>query len=80
MKNKEILGEFLFVSKNFVRRYEYNLQKVTCIGHKIKFKYNDSYLIGTVTSISFDKVVLYKQDNSTSYSVKWCDILENLSI
>lgn len=29
MKNKQIFGEFLFVSKNFVRRYEYNLQKVT---------------------------------------------------
>jgi hypothetical protein len=80
MKNKETLGELLFVSKNFIRRYKYNLQKVTCLGHAIKFKYNNSYLIGIVISISFDKVVVYRQDNSTSYSVKWCDILENLSI
>ena len=57
-----------------------SMKKVACIGNKIKFKYNDSYLIGIVTSISFDKVVVYKQDNSTSYSVKWCDVLENLSI
>lgn len=83
MKNKRIFErETLLYSKKYIRQYNYSLQKVTCIGHKVKFRCDDSnsYLEGIVTSISFDKVVVYKQDNSTSYSVKWCDVLENLSI
>lgn len=83
MKNKKIFEQYnLLYSKKHIRFYKYSLQEVTCIGHKVKFRYDDisGYNIGIVTSISFDKVVVFVQQGCISYSVKWCNILENLSI
>lgn len=82
MKNKRIFErKTLLYSKKYIRKYTYSLQEVTCIGHKVKFKCDESgYLEGIVTSISFDKVVIFVQLGCISYSVKWCNILENMSI
>lgn len=82
-ENKRIFErETLLYSKKYIRQYNYSLQKVTCIGHKVKFRCDDSnsYLEGIVTSISFDKVVIFVQFGCLSHSVKWCNILENMSI